>query len=545
MQYTLLVLVVGSCSHDAKRSNPLDPLLTPAVELAVALDETAGTATVTWSAYEGAAPFAGYRLIRSEEDRTTVVTLATLSAIDNTSFVDTSLVSDVNYTYRVLVINQGGFASASQPRTVRLSSLPPAQIQRLEFNSAAASAELRWSSYLGGDFAGYRVIRTVGEDLRILSEISARSDTVYVDDGLRGNTDYSYTIAVLTEHDDELPSRSQSGSFHSLVGNPWPISLNEGPRGATFPDVVRLYVEEAERLTAQIAGLTFHKLIYFSPDGNELEARVSFSLRTHQGGTVLAVSTTTALTPDGRRFVASVQDETGRPAPSLAFITELDAEGAPVWVDYELFAEGFPEPLGPEATVARSISLWEQAGLDETSFWTRVGISTPSGLVLADDLSDGFSDSWQLAADHSPPVSRGVSFSPSSGSVLELLGQFDLEESGDFRVEVGVENWISGAHAVQIGDETESSARYRLILNTESREIQLERFHRVDGLNQYEILITPFPVVATWPYELALEILDGRVTSSIRTPMTWGSDLPPRVTDGLPWQLSKAASPSP
>jgi hypothetical protein len=52
---TLVLLV--AC-HDARRENPLDPALTPPVELQVALDDTAGTATLTWSAYAGDQPFA-------------------------------------------------------------------------------------------------------------------------------------------------------------------------------------------------------------------------------------------------------------------------------------------------------------------------------------------------------------------------------------------------------------------------------------------------------------------------------------------------------
>ena len=46
-----LVLCLGflACSHDAKRENPFDPALTPAVELAAALDDTSGTVTLSWA----------------------------------------------------------------------------------------------------------------------------------------------------------------------------------------------------------------------------------------------------------------------------------------------------------------------------------------------------------------------------------------------------------------------------------------------------------------------------------------------------------------
>lgn len=57
-----LVLFLGwlvllcSC-HDAPRNNPFDPTLTPPVELQVALDDTAGTASLTWTPYLGKAAF--------------------------------------------------------------------------------------------------------------------------------------------------------------------------------------------------------------------------------------------------------------------------------------------------------------------------------------------------------------------------------------------------------------------------------------------------------------------------------------------------------
>jgi hypothetical protein len=41
-----LALLVG-CSHDSTRENPLDPELSPAVALQAALDDTAGTVTLT------------------------------------------------------------------------------------------------------------------------------------------------------------------------------------------------------------------------------------------------------------------------------------------------------------------------------------------------------------------------------------------------------------------------------------------------------------------------------------------------------------------
>ena len=53
----VMLFQVLAC-HDAKRNNPLDPDLTPAVELSAALDSTSGAVTLSWTAYEGQMPFA-------------------------------------------------------------------------------------------------------------------------------------------------------------------------------------------------------------------------------------------------------------------------------------------------------------------------------------------------------------------------------------------------------------------------------------------------------------------------------------------------------
>ena len=50
----LIILPLLAC-HDSKRENPFGPVSTPAPQLQVALDDTAGTATLTWTPYGGSA----------------------------------------------------------------------------------------------------------------------------------------------------------------------------------------------------------------------------------------------------------------------------------------------------------------------------------------------------------------------------------------------------------------------------------------------------------------------------------------------------------
>lgn len=46
---SLLLLAFYTSGHDSSRDNPLNPALTPAVELQVEVDDSAGVATLTWT----------------------------------------------------------------------------------------------------------------------------------------------------------------------------------------------------------------------------------------------------------------------------------------------------------------------------------------------------------------------------------------------------------------------------------------------------------------------------------------------------------------
>ena len=67
-------LLLAAC-RAAPRKNPFDPELTPPVELTVVLDDTAGTATLTWTPYAGEAAFAEYRVLRNPTESTRLETL--------------------------------------------------------------------------------------------------------------------------------------------------------------------------------------------------------------------------------------------------------------------------------------------------------------------------------------------------------------------------------------------------------------------------------------------------------------------------------------
>jgi hypothetical protein len=191
------VLTLTAC-HDAPRKNPFDPELTPAVELVVALDETAGTATLNWTEYAGEQAFAEYRVLRNVAKFTEVDTLAVIEEAGQTTFVDSTLAPDTAYEYRVNAVNVAGFSVSSEIRNVTGYSVEAVHLLRPVDDSQTGTVTLTWTRYRDPDFEGYQVLRrAVGTDqVEELVDIASLEDTVFVDSTLRADIDYVYSVDV-------------------------------------------------------------------------------------------------------------------------------------------------------------------------------------------------------------------------------------------------------------------------------------------------------------------------------------------------------------
>ena len=191
------LLLLLSC-HDAPRTNPFDPALTPPVELQVALDDTAGTAILTWSRYAGKQPFEEYRVLRHIAERTRVDTLVHLPVVEQTAFVDTTLEPNTAYVYRVETLNAGGYAAPSEERSIAGFSVGAVRLLVVESDQESGGLVLRWNRYVGPDFASYQVHRrAVGTDREeTLAEIAAPTDTTFTDQAAQAGVDYLYTLTV-------------------------------------------------------------------------------------------------------------------------------------------------------------------------------------------------------------------------------------------------------------------------------------------------------------------------------------------------------------
>ena len=194
--FFVLLLLFPAC-HDAERSNPFDPHLTPPVTLQVALDDTAGTASLTWSRYAGDQAFAAYWVLRQVQGLEAVDTLASISDLDQTSYVDAKVAQNTTYVYRLSIVNASGFEVTTPPHVADPVTFPAVRLLRTDFDAHSSSATLEWTPYRGPRFAVYQVRRSEEDTERIIATFADSAATTFVDSNLIGNTDYIYQIAVL------------------------------------------------------------------------------------------------------------------------------------------------------------------------------------------------------------------------------------------------------------------------------------------------------------------------------------------------------------
>ena len=266
---SLLFLV--AC-HDSERSNPVDPELTPAVQLQVSVDDTSGAAIVSWTRYAGDQPFGEYRVLRTSGDSQIADTLAVIDDANQLSYLDTSVVVGVSYEYQVSVVNAGGYGVPTRVEESSRLNLVPVEIVDVAFESATASATIEWTPYAGPRFAGYELSRrTAGIEPVVVASIPDIATTSFVDTSLHGNIEYIYRLVVKTTRAESVPGTEvRVTSFHALTAT-WPLDIADG-------DFVRLYREQPDRITALVSSPDSIRVVHFDPDGTLIEEQLLLEL---------------------------------------------------------------------------------------------------------------------------------------------------------------------------------------------------------------------------------------------------------------------------
>ena len=539
---TVIVLLLLVSCHNSKRDNPVDPELTPAVELAVALSDTAGAATLTWTPYSGDQPFASYRVLRRVQGLEAADTLGTIAAAEQTSFVDSTLAENTTYLYQLVVTNSSGFEMSSDAQVALPFNLPAVQIRDIRFESTTAAAAIEWSPYSGPRFRAYQVQRrTAGLEHELVARINDLTATSYTDTALHGSTEYFYRIAVETERDELIPGTEISRSIHPFLTS-WPIVMEEGA-------FVRLYVEEENRLTALVSSSTRVRLLFFDPEGALLEEQV---LVEHPLIEIAPASVATTRLRDGQRFLSlastrpaltvdGVLDEWRSPTdltstatvfwPFKTDLLRFDAEGQLVRLHQELFVGSDPFLSETEGEVGTGIQL-SLSFEGEARFFNQ-----PNGFLALDnvEVSNSEGDLFNLSFDDDTDIDRESAFA--RGRTVRGVGVKDgweiirdevptfhtlhREENAmwrDIRLEADFLAYDHLRLGLQLGVTAVQGPRVVLFLDFAANQAVLE-------LREGTTLVGEFPEPIELRegliYGVAVEEVDGQVSAWVENPSFW------------------------
>ena len=213
--YILACVLLVGC-HDTPRKNPFDPALTPAVELLdVQVDEKKGTATLTWTRYDGEMEFEAYRIQRAVSGMADPDTTFTVSSVSDTTFVDVTRRPDTEYMYQVLVRNTEGYENESKAYGSDPFSLRGVQLVSVDVDTLRGEARLVWTRYAGPGFESYRLERRITDMVRrdTLATKTDITDTSFVDKDVIPNVVYTYRVFVETEYGVEELSENVTQSY--------------------------------------------------------------------------------------------------------------------------------------------------------------------------------------------------------------------------------------------------------------------------------------------------------------------------------------------
>ena len=228
------------------------------------------------------------------------------------------------YATRLLpLIAALSLCSCAGPHSGRRGGGPlgPPSLQ-VAFDSASATAYLRWERPDVPDFRRYQVERSAGREFEVLAQVEDRGDTTYDDAALLGDTTYRYRVTSSYgedgSHEQSLASVTVEGGIHGFV-NTWPLSDGFLP--------TRLVVDEGGKVSALGAGVG--RVERFDRGGNSLGywEFTSEPLACLETGTLDGPAA--ALDADGNLYVVYNTLEPGS-APTASW-TKFSRDGEILW----------------------------------------------------------------------------------------------------------------------------------------------------------------------------------------------------------------------
>ena len=472
--------------------------------LAVEPDNDAGNLRLTWTAFAGSG-FEAYEVHRLGIDTDEDIILGEVTDLADTTFADETASAGVTFEYLVAVRASGQTLSSNS--ILRQLSLSPVEFESFEVNSSTASATLSWSPYSGPRFNAYRVLRRtailVPEERALIDDVSQVS---FVDSGLTGNTEYLYSIEVVTERDEGIASSERSGIIYPLVAS-WPIDLDSD-------EVVRLYGDDVG-VSALVSQVRSVRLFSYDASGL-LTGEVDLDSRNPLTPGVRPRSAAIARSPEDSLFlsVSSSRRHT---------IHKFDREGTRAVRWEPLFADSLVGLTGPKAVVLGDIVVTIQGGTDETFIFDNLSVIVGETIQVSEDFSGVDPPDFVIGGS----LADGqVTCCTTGTGILNKILEFIDEPWGDFTFEVDVSHNSSGAVIIAIGrivvDEA-SSATLRLSWGDQSASLGwgFQASPRSDVRGDSESFEQSLTLRNDGSYGVRFGIEDGKILAAIGTYELW------------------------
>lgn len=363
------------------------------------------------------------------------------------------LLITLSLVFLVLISCVGPFAGR------RPSPSGPLSLQ-VDFDSATASAQLRWERPRVEGFLYYRIERARLAGFETVAEIGAARDTSYVDKGLLAATSYRYrVVAVWGDEDDDsaqsLATTTVEGGIHRFV-NSW--SLPEG----FLP--TRLAINEQGVINVVGAGAGWVER--FDRGGNSMGQWEFATAPNACLETAVLDGPSLDFDSEGNLYVIYNLLEPGR-AP-LSFWTKFDPTGRSLWTQPletafarhiaidgdDIFIESISQlqqfnregesvaDYAVPALLVSSLRFWKGhfAALVEPLSFADIGWQAPRLVVYA--RADRSKTDFVIGRDPLSPEDRGAGLlaRPSDFAVDEASNRVFVVNAGRRRIEVFKDN---------------------------------------------------------------------------------------------------------
>ncbi|MBT6146769.1 MAG: fibronectin type III domain-containing protein, partial [Gemmatimonadetes bacterium] len=301
--------------------------------LPIKVDASAGVINLQWTSFSDPG-FVQYRVTRHLVGTDVDTTLFAGNDIADTTFVDTTASHGLVYSYSVATEASGQILISNADDTVLRH--PPVTVLDPVFDSATASARLTWRAYSGARFYQYDVQRRTRElAYTTVGTTSDLADTTWQDTELRGATEYTYRVVVVTSRQEQVVSDEVQGGIHLLVAT-WDLgglTKQPGIRLSRRPDDGRVeallsFGDEFLRITPLVVG----------------EPLAAVELLPNLAAEPLGFAMAAAVTDGGERIVVRNRK---RDRHAATLVSAFDANERLIWRDTSL---ELPIPPGHQAS---------------------------------------------------------------------------------------------------------------------------------------------------------------------------------------------------